>query len=117
MRNHEAFTSLALFAGQVPNLLVCLVGFLVALVQHRRAPRAAPLAAIGFAILGLIPIETFLVGVLAPRMAEAGDTEQMVAVLGINSALVSFVHAVGLALVLAAVFVGRPSAASRTAPA
>jgi hypothetical protein len=100
--------------GQMPTLLVYLGGIVLCAVWSRRAPRAAMLAMIGCGLLLLTTIgQAFAT---AYYINNRGGTP--VATLGQIMAAVALVasvlRAAGFAMVLGAVFVGRPQVAQQS---
>jgi len=97
-------------AVQSPLLIVYLVGFILALVRWRHHPRASLLTVIGS--LTAIVIYVFF-SVASPLFADwiistsstRSDIETYFTALAIGRILL---HAVGMSLILAAVFVSRP---------
>jgi uncharacterized protein YqgC (DUF456 family) len=101
--------------GQMPTLLVYLGGIVLCAVWSRRAPRAAMLAMIGCGVLLLTSIAVAFVtnyyimnrGGPTPA-ATMGQIMVAVAIVG------SVLRAAGFAMVLGAVFVGRPQVAQQS---
>lgn len=96
-------------AVQVPTLLVCAAGLAAAAVFLRRYPRPAVLTLVGTALLLLVTAGFSLAQAwLIQTRMDAGrsplETAWMMSALGIGS---SCLRAVGLGLVLLAVFAGR----------
>jgi len=93
-----------------PILLVYVVGIILTAMWWRRAPGAAMLAMIGLGILLLGNVGgTFIQAYVISNRAAAGAATmgQQMAILGI---VLSIVRAAGTALLIAAVFKGRPRA-------
>ena len=97
--------------GQLPTLLVYFAGIVLCAVWSRRAPRAAMLAMVGCGVLLLTGIGvSFATTYYITNRGGAGAAAlgQMMAVVAIIG---SVLRAGGFALVLAAVFAGRPRVA------
>lgn len=93
---------------QVPTLLVCLAAFVLTLVFVRRAPVPSLLALAGVAVLaftalGLAVVQAFLIDARGDGLNPETFAWRMRA-LGIGG---SIARALGLAFLVAAVFVGR----------
>jgi hypothetical protein len=104
----EFFPSWTQLLGQVPTLLVYIVGIVLALVFWRRAPIPCGLTLLALGILLFTTLgQTFLTFYMIHSMRGAGNPESfgwMMFVIGIASAIL---RAGAVALLLAAVFVGR----------
>ena len=102
--------------GQLPTLLVYLGGIVLCAVWSRRAPRAAMLAMIGCGILLLTSIAVaFVTNYYIMNRggggAPAATLGQIMVAVGIVG---SVLRAAGFAMVLGAVFVGRPQVAQQS---
>lgn len=111
-------STLAQLAGQLPLMLVCLVGLVMSLIFFKRLRRPSVCTFIGFGLLLLTTIITTLVqNYLIFSRDEmglgGGELNQILMVLAILS---NILRAVALALILIAVFTGRPKPATNAAP-
>jgi Na+/proline symporter len=103
-------SSIAIFLSQLvsmsPMLLVCLGGMVIAGLWWRRAPKAAmfAMAGLGITLLGMLLTPLIQMYVLSNRTAGAAAVGQTVAVMSLGFGLV---RAVGMGLLIAAVFAGR----------
>jgi hypothetical protein len=102
---------LTLLAVNVPTLLVCFVAGLVILGRWGQAPRASVWAALGFGLVLVLCFVMPLAQTLIQQWVfENGQREsRMWALTGIGIAS-SVLHAIVYALLLAAIYVGRPKA-------
>jgi len=103
---------------QLPALIVYTFGIVLAVLFWRRCPRACLLALLGCAILAANSLAGAIVSVwfILPRKGPVGgDLQMVVDIQQIISIVRSLVHAGGFALVLAAVFSGRPRAEESSA--
>jgi hypothetical protein len=113
----EAGTSFLLsqLGYQAPAMVVYLVAFILALVYMRRASTASILTLIGVSILvvamiGVAGVQAWLIDSRQPNDREFARRMGVVGVAG------SCVRAIGLGLLVAAVFVGRRAVGSRAEP-
>jgi len=102
---------LSLFAVNVPTLLVCLVASIVILGRWGQAPRASLWAALGF---GLVLILCFVMPfgqmMLQQWVFEDGQRANRMWAFTTFGIVGSVLHAVIYALLLAAIYAGRPKA-------
>jgi hypothetical protein len=113
MQSTLAFTLSQLF-GQLPVLLVYVGGIVLCGVWSRRAPRAAMLAMIGCGLMLLTTVATSMAQtyfIVNRGGAPAASIGQIMFAIGIGGSLL---RAGGLALLIAAVFAGRPRAAEQS---
>jgi hypothetical protein len=96
-------------AYQVPVLLVYLIGFVLALLFFGRQPTAALLTLIGTGLLVLVTVAVVVVQafLVQQRMEENWSVERFARLMSTVGLAGSIGRAIGLALVVAAVFVGR----------
>lgn len=94
---------------QLPGLLVYTLGLLLALVYWRRCHGPALLTVIGCGLLFLTAVGHTAVYVVLVEQRQAGEIphEQFARVMSLLGLVSSGTRAVGLALVVIAVFVGR----------
>ena len=103
-------SSITIFLSQLvsmsPMLLVCLGGMVIAGLWWRRAPKAAmyAMAGLGITLLGMLLTPLIQMYVISNRAAGAAAVGQTVAVMSLGFGLV---RAVGMGLLIAAVFAGR----------
>ena len=111
-------STLAQLAGQLPLMLVCLAGLVMSLIFFKRLRRPSVFTFSGFALLLLTTIITTLVqNYLIFSRDEmglgVGELNQILLVLAIVG---NIFRAVALALILIAVFTGRPKSATNAVP-
>jgi hypothetical protein len=97
------------FVGQLPVVLVLLIGFILALVRRPQHPKAATLAAVGCGVLLLnllagYYVETTVVPSLVGGGTSIAEVGRIVMFIGIAR---SVVMATGLGLLIGAIFAGR----------
>jgi hypothetical protein len=102
-------TILRTLLTQSPVLLVCLAGTILALVLCPRCPAAGVLLLIGTVVLLMSSVGwPFLYQYLIHSYSRWGwSSERLSEVFTTVSIVSSFVHAAGIGLIIAAVFVGR----------
>ena len=111
-------STLAQLAGQLPLMLVCLVGLVMSLIFFKRLRGPSVFTFIGFGLLLLTTIITTLVQSYLIISREemglgGGELNQILMVLAIVG---NIFRAIALALILIAVFTGRPKSATNAAP-
>ena len=107
-------STLAQLAGQLPLMLVCLVGLVMSLIFFKRLRGPSVFTFIGFGLLLLTTIITTLVQSYLIISREemglgGGELNQILMVLAIVG---NIFRAIALALILIAVFTGRPKSAT-----
>jgi hypothetical protein len=114
-RSYDVKMFLSLFAVNVPTLLVCLVAGVVIMGRWRYAQSAAFWAALGF---GLVLILCFVMPfgqmMLQRWVFEGGQRQTRMWAFTAFGIVGSVLHAVIYALLLAAIYAGRPKAANVT---
>jgi hypothetical protein len=97
-------------AMQLPFLLVCLVGIVLALVFWSRSPIVSAFVLISASLLLLVSIAYLFAfpTVLNASSKESWTPERTTLIVGAISVGYAVVHAAGLGLLLAAAFTGRP---------
>ena len=111
-------STLTQLAGQLPLMLVCLVGLVLALIFFRRLRGPSICTFIGAGLLLLTTIVTtfvqnYLIFFRDEMSLGQANLSQILMVLAILS---NILRAVALALILSAVFMGRPKSAGKAAP-
>jgi len=107
--NEMVIASLAQLAAQLPTLLTCIIGIVVFLVMLQRFPLACTLAAVSFAVLLVASIgQVFTTNLLIGKRSVAGwSVNYLATVLSISGVLFAILRAGALAMLIAAVLVGR----------
>src|SRR4051794_10979853 len=91
-----------------PTLLVYLVGLVLAFVLWRRFPRPCLLVALAMSLALLVNIvSAFLFVYITTVMIDGLNHQQVGFMLSANSITATILHGVAIAMLLAAVFVGR----------
>lgn len=111
MGSFPAFVGLLL--GNSPVIIASFAGIIVAAVGWQRAPRAALLLMIASVVnLLLAMVTVWLYGVYVPQLPSEGRYASM-QMIGIWGAVAGVLHGVAYALMIWAVFAGRPPAMPR----
>jgi hypothetical protein len=109
----EAGTSylLSQLGYQAPALLVYLVAFILALVYMRRAsmPCVLTLVGVGILVVTMLAVAVVQASLLDSRHADGRDPAEFARLMTIVGIAGSCVRAVGLGLLVAAIFAGRRS--------
>jgi uncharacterized membrane protein YoaK (UPF0700 family) len=114
MGSFPAFIGLLL--GNSPTIIASFVGIIVAAVCWQRAPRASMLLLIAsVANLLLAMINVWLYGVYIPQLP-AETRFASVQMIGIWGAVAGVLHGVAYALMIWAIYAGRPPAMPRARP-
>ena len=100
--------------GQLPTLLVYFAGIVLCAIWSRRAPRAAMLAMVGCGVLLLTSIATSFATAYYINNRGGTPAATMGQIMAVVALAGSVLRAAGFALVLAAVFVGRPQVAQQS---
>ena len=97
------------FAYQAPLLLVSLVGLIIAAVNRNRCPTPALLTMLGCGLIFLVGLAQPVISSIFWQQLREGELtpEQYTRMMGIIGIVVSCTRAVGVALVIVAVFMGR----------
>lgn len=98
---------------QSPLLLVYIVGIAICAMRARRAPLAATLAVVGLAILLLATLVVPLVQAITIQNRGGGGAASISQMLMFIGFAGSVLRAAGAALLIAAVFTGRPQEVQR----
>jgi hypothetical protein len=102
---------LSLLAVNVPTLLVCFVAGVVILGRWGQAPRASVWAALGFGLVLVLCFVMPLAQTLIQQWVfENGQRESRMWAFTAFGIVISVVHAINYALLLAAIYAGRPKA-------
>ncbi|MBL8794207.1 MAG: hypothetical protein JNM56_09895 [Planctomycetia bacterium] len=103
------FPALSQLATQLPLFLVYAAGMVFALVFWRRGPIACLLTLLACAVLFLLAIvQTFATQyLLRTRLDLEGDTVRIGTMMTAIGVIAGFLRAVGIGMLIAAVFVGR----------
>lgn len=107
----------SMLLANLPTLIVCVIGLAVVIVNWKRAPRGAIWALLAFALalviyLGMPALHT----VLQRWVFQGSDQASRVWVFTAVSLVWSTLHAGSYALLLVAVFAGRPKPQAAAAP-
>ena len=96
-------------AYRVPGLVVCVAGFIVALVYMRRYPAVAilTLAATGVLAINAVGAVSWQAHLFHLMRSGGWTPEQYSSAMSMTVLASSFINAVGMALLVIAVFVGR----------
>jgi hypothetical protein len=89
---------------RIPILIVCLLGFVLAIAFWKRCPRACLLTLLA---TGLELLATPLVAFLQMYLVQSGKAMPWMSTVGLAG---TFFHMVSTALLIIAVFIGRPRA-------
>jgi hypothetical protein len=111
-------STLTQLASQLPTMLVCLVGLVLALMFFKRIRRPSICTFIGAGLLLLTTIVTTFVQnyLIFFRDEMSLGQGQLSPILMVLAILSNILRAVALALILSAVFMGRPKSAGKAAP-
>jgi small-conductance mechanosensitive channel len=98
-------------AMQLPVLIVCLVGIVLALVFWSRSPMVSAFVLISASLLLLVSIAYLFASptVLNASSKEGWTSERTALIVGAISVVYTVIRAAGLGLLLAAAFTGRPA--------
>jgi hypothetical protein len=89
--------------AQLPEFAVCFIGVILALVNWRRHPRAAPLVLLAMLLLITLRLVAGYVTSLLPLLV-GGTAQQLAAAFTLSSCVQSALAATALAMLLAAAF-------------
>ena len=111
MNNTQTFSELlGAVATQLPVLLVCLVGIIVALISWRRAPAASLWTFLAFCLAFLLCILIPVSQQIVLRMMKESSFDARVTANIVLGVVWSILRAVSYLLLLAGVYAGRKSA-------
>ena len=114
----QGLSVLANVAGQLPMLLVCVVGIILAVTNRPRYPRASLLVIIALVLRGLdVLIGAAFTAWLPTLYADADGAAGIGTIVGLINLLRTLLETVAWGLMLAAVFSARPATLSLPAPA
>ena len=91
-------------AYRIPTLIVCLVGLILAIAFWKRCPRACLLTLLA---TGLELLTIPLIAFLQMYLVQTGNTMTWMSIVGLAG---TFFHTASTALLIIAVFIGRPRA-------
>ena len=95
------------FAYRLPSLLVYIVAFILAIVFWRRARTACMLTMLGVVISVATSIGGSIMQAVLMQSAQQGGARDMASMMSALSMTTTCAHAIGLALFVGAIFVGR----------
>ena len=108
-RNETFFSMIMIIAGQLPMVLVWLVGLIMAIVRWGRHPRVSSFVLIAVFISAGTSFGSQIVYRLLPGLVETGDISRLFPLVSVCS---SILYAVAWGCMLLAVFSDRSSASS-----
>lgn len=103
-------------AGQLPILLVCVVGIILAVMKRPRYPRASVLVIIALVIRGIdVLVGAAFTAWLPSLYADSDSVAGIGAIVGLINLLRVLLETVSWSLMLAAIFSARPAPAAVSA--